>query len=306
MIFNSTTSKWVWVMLLHTVLGLPWAVTAAEEPTVERFIPNFAAGEAYYLWSTRTDLESVAGATVQVQEAGFKSLVPVYSNERSRLTAGVQLRWNQLDFERSPTLGDSLDLYRLQLPIDFWHSFNDRWKAWGRVEPGLFTDFEHVDGDAFAVTVLALGSYQFTPQFSTAFGVYYSRDLGEDQLLPALGVIWKPDPHWNVGLTFPRATVSYAPTPTWLFSAFAGPGGAGWSVADPATGDNRRLNYKSWRGGLGAEYQFAKVGPAGLWVFLAGGYLFRQELEIKNGDTSRLETDLGDGQFVTGGIRLRF
>ena len=223
MITNSTISKFARGLLLHALLGLPVAVIAAEEPTEERFIPNYAAGDAYYLWSTRTDLESVAGATVQVQEAGFKAPVPIFSNERSRLTAGVQLRWNGLDFERSSTFGDSLDLYRLQLPIDFWHSFNDRWKAWGRVEPGLFTDFDNVDGDAFAVTVLALGSYQFTPQFSAAFGVYYSRDLGEDRVLPALGVIWKPDPHWNVGLTFPRASVSYAPTATWLFSAFAGP-----------------------------------------------------------------------------------
>jgi hypothetical protein len=166
MITNSTISKIAWVLLLHAILYVPLAVFAGEEPTEERFIPNYAAGDAYYLWSTRTDLEAVAGATLQVQEAGFKAPVPVFSNERSRLTAGVQLRWNGLDFERSSTFGDSLDLYRLQLPIDFWHSFNDRWKAWGRVEPGLFTDFENVDGDAFAVTVLALGSYQFTPQWA--------------------------------------------------------------------------------------------------------------------------------------------
>ena len=207
MIADSTISKFAGVLFLHAIMCMPLAATAAGEPTEERFIPNYAAGDTYYLWSTRTDLESVAGATVQVQEAGFKAPVPVFSNERSRLTAGVQLRWNGLDFEHASTVGDSLNLYRLQLPIDFWHSFNDRWKAWGRVEPGLFTDFENVDGDAFAVTVLALGSYQFTHQFSAAFGVYYSRDLGEDEVLPALGVIWKPDPHWNVGLTFPRATV---------------------------------------------------------------------------------------------------
>jgi hypothetical protein len=306
MITNCAISKFARGLLLHALLGLPVAVIAAEEPTEERFIPNYAAGDAYYLWSTRTDLESVAGATVQVQEAGFKAPVPILSNERSRLTAGVQLRWNGLDFERSSTFGDSIDLYRLQLPIDFWHSFNDRWKAWGRVEPGLFTDFENVDGDAFAVTVLALGSYQFKPQFSAAFGVYYSRDLGEDRVLPALGVIWKPNPHWNVGLTYPRASVSYAPTATWLFSAFAGPGGAGWSVTDSASGENQRLNYKSWRAAIGAEYQFAKVAPATIWAFLAVGYEFGQELELKDGDTTLLKTDLQDGQFVTGGIRLRF
>ena len=288
------------------LLVLSAVAVAAEEPTEERFIPNYAAGEAYYLWSTRADFESGAGASLQMQEAGFKVPVPVFSNETSRLTLGAHLRWNELDFEGGSLLAGSLELYRLQLPFDFWHSFNERWKAWGRVEPGLFTDFEDVDGDAFAVTVLALASYQFTPEFSAAFGGYYSRDLGEDRVLPALGLIWKPGPHWNVGLTFPRASVAYAPTSDWLFSAFVVPGGAGWSIADEATGENRRLNYTSWRAAVSAEYQFAGVGPAKLWGFLAGGIQFGQELELKEGGTTLLETDLAAGQFITTGIRLRF
>jgi hypothetical protein len=171
--------------------------------------------------------------------------VPVFSNERSRLTAGVQWRWNGLDFEHSPTFSDSLDLYRLQLPIDFWHSFDDRWKAWGRVEPGLFTDFENIDGDAFAVTVLALGSYQLTEQFSAAFGVYYSRDLGEDRVLPTLGVIWKPDPHWNVGLTSAwccrRKTITAARLPRWaLPRTNAGTPSNTPKLTSPCTGAWRR------------------------------------------------------------------
>ncbi len=288
------------------LLGLPAVAVAADEPTEERFIPNFAAGEAYYLWSTRADFESGPDASLQMQEAGFKVPVPVFSNQDSRLTLGAHLRWNELDFEGGSLLDRSLDLYRLQLPFDFWHSFNERWKAWGRVEPGLFTDFEDVDEDAFAVTVLALASYQFTPEFSAAFGGYYSRDLGDDRVLPALGLIWKPGPHWNVGLTFPRASVAYAPTTDWLFSLYVAPGGAGWSITDEATGESRRLNYTSWRAAVSAEYQFAEVGPAKLWGFLGGGIQFGQELELKDGDTTLLDADLEHGRFITGGLRLRF
>lgn len=292
--------------LWSVLISPPALVVAAGEPTEERFIPNYAAGEAYYLWSTRADFESGTAASVQMQKAGLKVPVPVFSNENSRLTLGAHLRWNELDFEGGSQLDGSLDLYRLQLPFDFWHSFNERWKAWGRVEPGLFTDFEDVDDDAFAVTVLALASHQFTPEFSAAFGVYYSRDLGEDRVLPALGVIWKPGPHWNVGLTFPRASVAYAPTTNWLFSLYVAPGGAGWSITDGATGENRRLNYTSWRAAVSAEYQFAGIGPAKLWGFLAGGIQFGQELELKAGDATLLETDLEHGRFITGGLRLRF
>jgi hypothetical protein len=283
----------------HVIASEP----GTEGATEERFIPNYAAGELYYLWSTRADLEG-SEASLQVQEAGTRIPVPIFSNELSGLTAGVDFRWNSLDFS-SPDR--TLDLYRLQLPIDFWHEFNDRWKAWGRVEPGLFTDFKNLNEDAFAVTVLALASYQFSPAFSAAFGAYYSRDLGEDRVLPALGLIWRPNRHWNVGLTFPRASVSYAPTKQWLFTALVAPGGAGWSVKDDLTGEDYRLNYTSWRAGLSAEYQLTKVGPAKLWVFLSGGYQFGQELEIQDGNDNTLsKQDVQNAQFVSGGVRLRF
>ena len=284
----------------------PAATNLVAERTEERFIPNYTAGEISYLWSTRADLDAFAGTDLQVQEGAIKAPVPLYSSDASRLVTGLDFRWSRLDFDGPTVLADQLDLYRVQVPLDFWHSFNDRWKAWGRVAPGLYSDFEDLDGDAFAITVLALGSYQFTPKFSAAFGVYYSRDLGEDRVLPALGLIWKPSPHWNVGLSFPRASVTYAPNSDWLFSVFAAPGGAGWSITDEATGANQRLNYQNWRAAVGAEYLFAKVGPAKLWGFLAGGIQFGQELELKDDDTTLLETDLATGQFITGGIRLRF
>lgn len=292
--------------LFSLVVFSALALSAAEDSTEERFIPNYAAGDLHYLWSGRADLDAPSSSSLQVQEAGMKVPVPLFSNERTRFTAGLDVRWNGLDFDGVPAFRDSLNLYRVQVPFDFWHSFNDRWKAWGRVEPGLFTDFKEVNEDAWAVTVLALASYQFRPELSGAFGVYYSRDLGEDRVLPALGVIWKPDPHWNIGLTFPRASVAYAPSSRWLFSVYAAPGGAGWSVKDEDSGEHLRLNYTSWRAALGAECQFAQAGPATFWVFAAGGWQFGQEVELEHDRTTLYETDMDDSPFVTAGVRLRF
>ncbi len=296
----------VGLLLLALTCASGILVSAAEDPTEERFIPNYAAGEAHYLWSTRVDLQDIPGSSLQVQEAGVRVPVPLYHDDDSRLTAGVNFRWNELDFAGAGAPSERQNLYRVQLPFDFWHSFADRWKAWGRIEPGIFSDFKNLDGDAFTVTVLALASYQFTPKFSAAFGVYYSRDLGEDRVLPAIGLIWKPDPHWNIGITFPRASVAYAPNQEWLVTAYTAPGGAGWSVQDATTQEQRRLNYRSWRAGLGVEHQFAETGPAKFWVFAAGGIQFGQELEWKDGDVTVLESDLANGFFLSGGLRLRF
>lgn len=291
-------------------LGLTRAgemATAEAERTEERFIPNYAAGEIYYLWVAPADLDATPGAGLQVHETAIKAPVPIWLAADTRITAGLHWRWNRLDFSGSPTFPAALNLHRVQVPLDFWHSFNDRWKAWGRVEPGLFTDFDNVNHQALAVTVLALGSYQFTPEFSAAFGLYYSRDLGDDRLLPALGAIWKPNRHWNIGLTYPRASVSYAPDPTWLLNLSIAPGGAGWSLADPTTGADRRLNYENWRVTWAVEHEFVHVFPARLWVFGGIGLQFGQELELKDGnDVTLFTTELEAAPFVTAGVRLRF
>jgi len=294
------------ILFCLAVLAAPWAAPAVEESSSERFIPRPAAGEVYYLWSSRAAFTSVGSGSVQVQEAGARAPVVLFEKAQTRFSAGVDWRWNRLDFHDSPALRGARDLYRLQVPLDVWQTFADRWKAWCRVEPGMFTDLENIGGDAFAVTVLALGSYQFTPAFSVAFGVYYSRDLGEDRVLPALGVVWQPDPHWRIDLTFPRASLSYAPTGRWVFTAALRPGGAGWSITDPATGDRRRLNYKSWHAAITAECEIATVGAVNCWAFLTAGYQFGQKVTLKDGDTELFETDLEAGQFVSAGLRTRF
>jgi len=297
------------LVLFACYAGLSVSSSAADAEsgrTEERFIPNYAAGEASFLWSAPAALESTPGTDMAIREVRLSVPVPLLSNESSRLVTGVDVRWTALDFDGPSPFGKDLNLYRVQVPLDFWHSFNDRWKAWGRVAPGLFTDFRNLDDDAFAVTVLALASYQIVPEFSAAFGAYYSRDLGEDRVLPALGLIWKPDLHWNIGLTFPRASVAYAPTDEWLFSLQVAPGGSGWSITDEVSGGNRRLDYKSWRAGLGVEHAVARVGPARLWAFLSGGVELGRELSVHEGDAVRFETGLENGPFFSGGIRLRF
>jgi hypothetical protein len=129
-----------------------------------------------------------------LHELSAQAQYPVWMTERSRLTAGVRYRYNRLDFDGANPFADGdLDLHRLQIPVNFWHSFHEQWKLWAGAEPGLFTDFGHVNGDDFALTALAVGAYEFTPAWTVSFGGYYSRDLGEDQLLPVLGVIWRPN-----------------------------------------------------------------------------------------------------------------
>jgi len=87
---------------------------------------------------------------------------------------------------------------------------------------GMQSDMESISDDDFILMSLALASYQWNDWLTLAFGGFYSRDLGEERLLPAIGVILRSDPHWSLALTFPRLEFAYAPNEDWLVTARSG------------------------------------------------------------------------------------
>ncbi|MDF1657494.1 MAG: DUF6268 family outer membrane beta-barrel protein [Verrucomicrobiales bacterium] len=173
--------------------------------TEESFIPNFAIGGSYLSWTGDSDFSN-GGGSVSQYEFGVEANAPILMREGFRLTAGVKYRYNQLDFTAAPfPLGNNtFDLHRVDVPFNIWKDINRKWKMWIRLQPGWYSDFETMTSDDFILTSLALLSYQLNQSTKVAVGAFYSRDLGEERVLPAIGVIFEPDPHWSLALTFPR------------------------------------------------------------------------------------------------------
>jgi hypothetical protein len=277
----------------------------AEKSTEESFIPNYSAGSLQYLWGSRADLDDVPGTSMAQHEVGMLAQYPIYGTDESRLTTGVRFRWNLFDFDGPGLLGeDTLDLYRVQIPLNYWHSFNDQWKLWASVEPGLFSDFESVTSDDFATSALLVAAYEWRPEWTVSFGGYYSRDLGDDGVLPVLGVIWRPNPHWNLSATFPRFRIAYAPDDRMFFDVTLRPGGSGWNIE---TEDGRELDleYKSWRISLGVERIISeRFGK--LYAFGEVGTGLGQELILEDDGHEVFDTDMGAIATLSTGLRLRF
>lgn len=279
------------------------ALASAEDRTEESFIPNFAVASSYFTWSGDADFSDTGGSFSQ-REAGVEANVPIFMGDSFRLTAGAQYRWNRFDFSGAPgPLGSSsFDLDRVDLPLNLWKDFGSRWKMWVRLQPGWYSDFGTVDGDDFILTSLALLSYQWTESTRVAFGGFYSRDLGEERLLPAVGVIIEPNEHLSLAVTFPRVELAYAPSEDLLLTARGLLSGAGWNIADPAGGAaDVDLNYRSIRVGVGVDRRIS--GP--WWAYVDAGMLLAQEIEI-TGAPYQFQEDLENAAYATGGVRLRF
>jgi hypothetical protein len=293
------------------VLLLVAGAVAAQEPaprrTEESFIPSYTAASVGYLWGSESDLERLPDASMTLHEASVSAQYPVWMAQRSRLTAGVRYRYTHLLFSGdNPFAAGGLDLHRLQVPVNFWHSFHEQWKLWAGIEPGLFTDFQQVDADDFALTALLVAAYEFHPRWTVSFGGYYSRDLGEDRLLPVLGVIWRPNPHWNVAATFPRFRVAYAPNPMWLFEGMIRPGGAGWNYSHAEAERDLDLEYRSWRASLGMERLLTARLPGSLHGYIEAGLGFSQNLKLKRNDSTLASVDLDESLILAAGLRWRF
>ncbi|MCB1088821.1 MAG: hypothetical protein KDM63_17425 [Verrucomicrobiae bacterium] len=278
-------------------------VRAEAERTEESFIPNYAVAASYFQWDAESDF-SGTGASVSQMESGAEGNVPVVMRDGFRLTLGAKYRWNRLEFSGGdhPLASQTLDLHRVDVPINAWADLNERWKLWARLQPGWYSDFGTVDGDDFILTSLALLSYKWSDTVKVAFGAYYSRDLGEERVLPAVGFIIEPDPRWSIALTFPRLELVHAPAEGWLLTGRAVLSGAGWNIADPDGGPGDvDLNYRSVRAGVGIDRRLG--GP--WWAYLDAGVQVAQEIELKGGghDFSR---ELDPSAYLSAGVRVRF
>ncbi len=130
--------------------------------TEERFIPRYAVAGGYISWASDADFSSAIGSLSQ-WETGVRTNVPVFETDKIRLTAGIQYRYNQLNFTGAPAplANMDFDLHRLDVPFNFWADLNSRWKLWIRLQPGWYSDFDNVGSDDFILTTLALLSYQW-------------------------------------------------------------------------------------------------------------------------------------------------
>lgn len=277
------------------------AQTALDETMLEeRFIPTYTAGELYYGWSDTADF---SGGSMQREEAGVSFQAPLFMEGDIKLTGGLSYKSTRLDFEGENPFGNvTLDLHSIEAPLNLWID-QGKWKYWLGLRPGLAGDLEEVDSDAFTLTALALASYAITDKVSLAGGVAYTQDLGESRVLPALGIIWKPNAHWSLALTAPRAQIAFAPTQEWLFTASAMPSGGTWSVKDTKGSGTTTLNYQSVRAGISVEKRIG-TGPA--WAYVDGGYQFLQEIEVERGGRTDFDEDLDAVPYVNAGFKLRF
>jgi hypothetical protein len=291
---------------LFPVLSLPFlALTSAVAPAAELIDPAARGfGKPSYTldftWQDELSLEDGSGG-LEMWEA--RALAPLAKFGDENLMFGLSLGYEATGFDLGGDMPIDTDLHALEAQLAVrWAPDDSRWWGLGFVTPGIATDFEDVNGDAFSLTALAIAGYRWNDRLDFAGGVVMTYDLGEVKVYPALGFIWEPTEEFIVQATPPIVAIGWRPVETWTLALVTYPAGGGWSVGS-GEDEVRQIDLTLWRAALSLE---KKVGDH--WSFsVRAGVSFGGELELRDEDEVVLQdTDLDAAPFAAAAVKWSF
>ncbi len=168
-------------------------------------------------------------------------------------------------------------VYDTALEFRWLRPLNDYWTADLAVAPGYYSDFDNNSSQAVRVTGRAVGIYKWSPTVTVALGVVYL-DREDVSLLPAAGLIWKPNDDVNIELIFPRPRaakrISQVMDAAWWTYVAGEFGGGSWAI-ERASGVDDVATDRDFRAILGVERK--KIDGGGLRFEVA--YVFGRKIE---------------------------
>lgn len=175
-------------------------------------------------------------------------------------------------------------LYQAYVTTTWMSQLSPKWGTVLSVTPGVYSDFQLTNSDAFRVSGMAIMSYKSSDKLQWLLGVVYlNRD--DYSILPVAGLIWTPSDDYRLELTFPK------PRYLQLFNYGEGYedwwyvagefGGGTWSVEHPL-GQNDDLTLTDYRLLIGMERKTEGGGKS----FVELGYVFGRKMEYKYDPTT--------------------
>jgi len=146
---------------------------------------------------------------------------------------------------------------------------------------GLFTDFKGTTTDSLRILGKGLLRLDLVQQLSVRIGAYYV-DRARIKMLPAGGLLWKPNDNTRFDIFFPEPKlaqkfVTLGTTDVWWY--LAGEFGGGSWTFERTGGDNDRLDINDVRAILGFEFGTAEMLKAGQrTAFVEVGFVWDREV----------------------------
>jgi len=154
---------------------------------------------------------------------------------------------------------------------------------------GVYSDFDQVNSGSIRYMARGAAVWNWTPELEVRAGVMYLDRL-VIKLLPAGGVIWRPNPDAEYAILFPNPMLSHRLFTTsrshwWGYVRGEWPAGGAWTYNRPTVGMTMggpdEFDYSDIRVALGIERRSATAAQ-GLRFNAEIGYAFERKVIIRN------------------------
>jgi hypothetical protein len=171
------------------------------------------------------------------------------------------------------------------------------------VRVGVFSAFDAINTESIRIQGKALGRVRLTPTSTFRAGVFYL-DRNKIKLLPAVGVLWAPNPDTRFDVFFPEPKLSHYLSTLgnadmwWYLTGYYG--GGAWTIKQ-VDDSNDEIDINDIRLMMGLEFGRSDQIRQGFRMgFVEAGYAFNRELLYRVRSTSNL--DLEDSFILRAGF----
>ncbi len=253
-----------------------------------------------YTYDADMDFSDQPGA-LSLQEAEILVPLPAVHTDDFCLLADIYYRYYQLDVE-SKGLTEGFDLHTVRVPLQMvWKSTESPWFLYTLLQPGVSSDLNSFSSETFDLTASINLGYRFSSNLVVAGGIYYTRDYGDDVVLPSVGILWSPRENISFLLSAAGGVLTYQCSDDWRIKLKALPYGGRWMVEQ--NGGTKRVELMGGKVGIDLERRIAQQA----WISLGVGANVFTNLRVED-DRGRalVDQDLDPSLYVTGGLRWTF
>jgi hypothetical protein len=229
-------------------------------------------------------------------ELGIGSGIPLGSFDNILgVTPRVRIDW----IDAAANLDVPDQLYEFELQFFYRRPLSERLSLMAIVSPSIRSDLSTSD-KAFRVFALGLLNWERIPDRLTLSGGVVMLGRADLPVLPAVGVLWRPNRRTELDLRFPLTKLSHriakrgGESETWIYGS-GGLGGNTWAVTR-RFGLTDELSLRDYRLTAGVERRVSGGGGC----FAEVGIALGRRLEFEQ---SELEINLSDAAILAAGWR---
>ncbi len=195
----------------------------------------------------------------------------------------------------------SLDLpehvSQVSLDLAWMRRMRNGWTLLIGLAPGLYSDLETLDSDAFFLPVRLAGVKTFSSELSGIAGFEY-RSGFDRELFPILGLAWEPDPSFRVELGIPESVLLWRPDEIWNFYGKFTWRNVTYNLRDRENDARETLTLEDYRNTFGVQ----RVLDDRLAIFVESGKSYHRSLVFERRNASSVELEMSKSVFFRTGI----